>query len=64
MIIDGDDTLCWTIWLQVGSIDTGWMEYEAISIQNSSLDAYKLMPDDTKCLGWLLGVGVTGWISC
>ena len=40
------------------------MEYEAVSIQNSILDAYKLMPDDTKGLGWLLSVVVTCWIMC
>ena len=64
MVIDVDDTLCWTIWLQVGGIDVSRMEYEAISIQNSSLDAYKLISDDTKCVGWLWNVVVTCWISC
>ena len=62
--IDVVGTLCWTIWLQVGSIDVWWMEYEVISIQNSRLDAYKLMSDDTRCVGCLLVVVVTCWIMC
>ena len=40
------------------------MEYEAISIQNSSLDAYKLMPDVTRCVGCILGVVVPCWVMC
>ena len=40
------------------------MKYEAITIQNSRLDTYKLMPDDTKGLGCLLGVVLPGWIMC
>ena len=40
------------------------MKYDAISIQNSSLDAYKLILDDTKCVGWVLSVVVTCWNMC
>ena len=38
------------------------MEYEAILIQNSILDAYKLMPDDTMGVGLVWSVVVTCWI--
>ena len=40
------------------------MEYEAVPIQNSRLDAYKLILDDTKCVGCIWNVVVPGWIMC
>lgn len=38
------------------------MEHVALSVLNSSWDAYKLISDDNKCVGGLLEVVVACWI--